>query len=447
MCEWEATRRRRNWSITTVHYVNLSSDRAAYDSTLSTSTSSSCPNADPTAWQCIGTSFFDSYGAFPAGTQYSHNFNLATWNSTGWATLKATVPLACKALRGQLSVWEVGNEPDLYLGSRRPSTYSASDYVTEWENQTSHFESYLLAACPDLASMPRYMIPSPVIAGSKLNVADIFKDLGSKLTANVSQVSVHNYMAGATQAGVTLQKTLMNHTAVKQSIGKHVSYAATAAAADGGNPDYIIGEHNSLYGGGAAGLSDVFGAALWAMDFSLYAASTGVIKRVHFHQSVGSPYAAWWPNSPQQTKPPYYGKMAASTFLAGSNAPGFIVTPFGFGSTSSADLDVGYTVKVNGVVTRYAVLNLREYTGSGTRGSRKHNIAVDYGSTWVVKRLTAANAHSTSGVTFNGYAYEYATQGKPARVSSLPSDEVVKAVNGQVPVTVADSEAIVLIKQ
>ncbi|EJP70231.1 uncharacterized protein BBA_01100 [Beauveria bassiana ARSEF 2860] len=37
---------------------------------------------------------------FPRGTLYSHNFGLATWNSSGVHTLDATVPLACNALRG-----------------------------------------------------------------------------------------------------------------------------------------------------------------------------------------------------------------------------------------------------------------------------------------------------------------------------------------------------------
>ncbi|KAM3566927.1 hypothetical protein ARSEF4850_000098 [Beauveria asiatica] len=44
--------------------------------------------------------FFDSYGAFPSSTLYSHNLHLATWNSSGVHTLDATVPLACNALRG-----------------------------------------------------------------------------------------------------------------------------------------------------------------------------------------------------------------------------------------------------------------------------------------------------------------------------------------------------------
>ncbi|KAJ2973904.1 hypothetical protein NQ176_g6340 [Zarea fungicola] len=127
-----------------------SADRAIYDSSLVTATASSCPNADKGAWQCIGPHFFDSYGAFPKGTLYSHNFNVATWNSSGFNTLAATVPKVCNALRGQLEAFEVGNEPDLWIGSRRPSNYNVQDYLKDWTNSTGRLEAFLQNACPDL---------------------------------------------------------------------------------------------------------------------------------------------------------------------------------------------------------------------------------------------------------------------------------------------------------
>lgn len=36
---------------------------------------------------------------------------------------------------------------------------------------------------------------------------------------------------------------------------------------------YVLGECNSIYGQGAVSVSDVFGAALWNVDFALYMAS------------------------------------------------------------------------------------------------------------------------------------------------------------------------------
>lgn len=47
----------------------------------------------------------------------------------------------------------------------------------------------------------------------------------------------------------------------------------------------VFGEHNSLYNQGKPGLSNSFGAALWGVDFNLYAASVGV-RRVHMHMGT-----------------------------------------------------------------------------------------------------------------------------------------------------------------
>lgn len=153
------------------------------------------------------------------------------------------MPLACNALRGQLENFEIGNEPDLYIPLRRPDSYSVDDYVDEWRNQTARFEQYLEEACPDMAENIKYMFPSVSSPGARLKVSDIFAAAGDSLD-KVTQVSAHNYMDGATRPGVTLQKTLMNHTAVVRSIGGHVKYAKSYTAP---NPDakYIIGEHNS----------------------------------------------------------------------------------------------------------------------------------------------------------------------------------------------------------
>lgn len=419
-----------------------SADRAIYDATLTTPTASSCRHADPGAFQCIGPKFFDSYGAFPKGTLYSHNFNVATWNSSGFHTLEATVPLVCRALRGQLSLFEVGNEPDLYIGKRRGSNYDVDDYLADWTNTTARFEKYLRAACPDMVEHLRYMFPSVSSPGSRLRVPDMYKDAprGDSL-ARVAQVSVHNYMAGATQPGVTLQATLMNHTAVARSLANHVSYAKSIVA----NADYVIGEHNSLYGGGAAGLSDVFGAALWGMDFALHAAATGIVKRVHFHQAIGSPYAAWSPVAPLQTKPAYYGKLAAATFLANASAIRVRTLPLG----GRADVDSGYGAYVDGVLERIAILNLREYdAAAGTsRGRKVYAVKVEPESRWTVKRLWAPGARDKTGVAFNGFAYEAKTAGKPERVSALPSNEQVTAdKGGKLVVEVADSEAVVIVQ-
>jgi len=92
-------------------------------------------------------------------------------------------------------------------------------------------------------------------------------------------------MSGAESPGVTLQGTLMNHTNVKRAIKAHVDEYLAILSSDQSAPPPIFGEHNSLYNQGRPGLSNAFGAALWGLDFNLYAASQG-FKRVHMHQGT-----------------------------------------------------------------------------------------------------------------------------------------------------------------
>lgn len=177
-------------------------------------------------------------------------------------------------------MWEYGNEPDLYRGKWRPSDWTVSQYVAEWLNGTSHLREYLLAACPEQGA-PQFMAPSFSSPGSAFNQVAAFQD-GLDSRDAVREKSLHNYITGVTSPGVTLQGTLMNHNVTVNSLNKHVAAANALAAVD--PKPYVIGECNSLHGGGAVGLSDTFGAALWVMDFTLYAASTGVVKRLHYHR-------------------------------------------------------------------------------------------------------------------------------------------------------------------
>lgn len=53
--------------------------------------------------------------------------------------------------------------------------------------------------------------------------------------------------------------------------------------------DYILGETNSYSCHGAPNVSNVAGAALWGLDYALYASQIG-ISRLQFHQGIGFKY-------------------------------------------------------------------------------------------------------------------------------------------------------------
>ena len=226
----------------------------------------------------IGPSFFESYSTWP-GTKFSHGFNFGNNGSAGRETLLATIPLACKALEnGKLFNWELGNEPDLYStsaqGPVRPHSWNEETYVNQWLNGTRTIRLGLAQACPNLTSNASYGYLAPSFAGTSntLNPIITWRD-GLDADKNIKLISSHNYIGGATQPGVTLQGTLMNHSSTVASISHQINESRLLSNY---SLPFILGETNSLYNQGAPGLSDSFGAALWGIDFNLWCASQGI---------------------------------------------------------------------------------------------------------------------------------------------------------------------------
>lgn len=86
---------------------------------------------------------------------------------------------------------------------------------------------------------------------------------------------------------------LSNHTVLWLNVSQYVPQVAAADAA--GTP-LVFGETNSVSCSGRSGISDTFGAALWATDYVLMAASIGMPK-VFFHLGAQSQYSAFTPEA------------------------------------------------------------------------------------------------------------------------------------------------------
>ncbi|KAI1490471.1 hypothetical protein F5X96DRAFT_679062 [Biscogniauxia mediterranea] len=420
----------------------------------------------------IGPSFFESYTTWP-DVKFSHGFNLGGNNdSRRWDTLLQTVPLACKALgRERLYAWEYGNEPDLYstnaLAPVRSLEWNESDYVAEWLNGTRTIKALLREHCPELAGNDTYGYIAPSFAGTNGHLkAPVAWADGLDGDGDIKYFSSHNYISSADALGVTLQGTLMNHTRTMESIEVHLAeYASIAPTTTTPKPPHIFGEQNSLSHQGLPGTSDTFGAALWALDFSLYAAARG-LARVHTHMGTGYRYASWQPGPApaSSTRPPYYANVATAAFLCGRSRVSVSAIPH------ASDVDAAYAAYAayaGGTLARVAVLNLRAYNYSSTsnsssssvwtgRGERRNRPTRTYaldvrglledGATALVRRLLANGSDAVAGVTWDGasYAYELAA-GRAVRMPNVTRGETVEVVRGGVvEVGVPDASAVVL---
>lgn len=241
-------------------------------------------------------------------------------------------------------------------------------------------------------------------------------------------------MGGATQPGVTLQKTLMNHTSVMNSVDQHATLAQELQS-DGLTPGipYILGEMNSLYNEGKPGLSNSFGAALWGVDFNLYSASQS-LHRTHMHQGTDYRYASWQPvqtnKTTKGTKAPYYGNVMVAAMLSANHNDQVRVQNLPL----DQDTESAYAAYVNGNLARLAVVNMQEYNYTGStaesqRPSAKYAFQLPeqaHGKSLAVQRLMANGSDAITGITWNGWSYNYElNNGKPVRLHNVTIGETV----------------------
>ncbi|KAF3021966.1 hypothetical protein E8E14_010185 [Neopestalotiopsis sp. 37M] len=391
-----------------------------------------------------GKSFFEGYQVLD-NVKFSHGFNLGANGTVGFNNLASTLPLACKALNeSNLAYFEIGNEADQYASTKsnrgpiRAPGWNASLWLNDWRNRSATLDS--LWADSGCDNTPFRLI-APSFAG-RTWIEPAFEASFADYAESVSAIAAHSYVAGANSAGVTLQGTLMNHTTTQSVVDAHVEIMGAVAAYT--DLPYMIGEGNSLSSQGRSGVSNSFGAALWNIDFALYAASVG-IHRIHLHNGVGYNYAAWHPSSWNGTTPvtkaPYYGNLATAATLGNvaRNQTQVLAIPM------SNATDSAYVIYKDGSLASIAILNMvaYNYTDPATaRPSTTYSFSIadesDY-TACTVKRLMANGSDSVTGVTWDGYSYNYElANGKASRLTNITNSEEessIEVVNGTFNVT------------
>ncbi|KAK0731528.1 glycoside hydrolase superfamily [Lasiosphaeris hirsuta] len=426
----------------------------------------------------IGPSYFESYNAWKH-VKFSHGLNLGLGgnSSRGWRSLQDTVPLVCKALgKGKLYAWQYGNEPDLYStsaqGPVRPSSWDEATYVEQWLNGTRMVKTLIEEHCPELLNGYGYLAPAFGGVNNRLKAPKAWA-AGINSDKNIELFSTHNYISGAASPGVTLQDTLLNHAVTKRSVDAHIAEYTTLRTQDPSETPLIFGECNSLYNQGRPGLSNTFGAALWAVDFLLYSASAG-FKRVHLHMGTDYRYASWQPIATNRTtigtKAPYYGNIAAAAFLGNlAKQPSTVVEISLPGRGNYESAYAAYT-RAGTTLARLIVLNMHGHNttvdGAGlvplpetpARGAVNYTFTIAAvagmssagaklpipGTVVGIQRLWANGSDAITGITWDGWSYNHELdEGRPVRLKNVTVWETaVIDADGGVTITVPHSSAI-----
>ncbi|KAK7539301.1 uncharacterized protein J3D65DRAFT_618158 [Phyllosticta citribraziliensis] len=202
---------------------------------------------------------------------------------------------------GTLDALEIGNEPQWYhtaVYNDRNASWSPEAYLEEWDEW----------ARAVLVGTGLHQVEGPHFHG--LTLAGVVppewnsaKVLDSLDNSTVKAVSQHYYQS---TNGGTLQDTLMNHTFTKTRMANY-SQAIRTLQTNGNNIPIVFGEVGSALGDGGSAdyaLNSRLGAALWTVDWLLYAMTLG-IRQVSMQLGIDYPFAGFQPATVNASSSPY----------------------------------------------------------------------------------------------------------------------------------------------
>jgi hypothetical protein len=178
-------------------------------------------------------------------------------------TLAADEAQALAKLGPRLAGAECGNEPNHYASNHyRPAPYGFAEHKVDWE------------ACADV--MGKLRIAAPDLSGPT-STAQWFDQFAQAEHARVDMLTAHNY------TGATSLTDLLSPRIHAKELADVTPQLNSAKAV--GLP-IRLDETNSTVGGGTPGISDVYGSALWALDYNLNLAQAG-FAGLNFHGGFG----------------------------------------------------------------------------------------------------------------------------------------------------------------
>jgi len=324
-------------------------------------------------------------------------------------------------LGGKLIGFQVGNEPDLYAAhGRRNSTYGPYDYFNDFANVADAVEND-----PNIPTKNNLIAPN--IAGTWTPESVWDTGFIPSFTNNVGALAVEHYPndncyaqfgIGSPVNPQDIFPSYLNHTSGVGIVQPYLNSTAIAQAA--GKP-FLMFETNTASCGGFPGLSDSFGAAMWALDYSLqmaYSNFSGALLHVSGEDVYYNPFIP--PPRNQSTfhqwtvTPIFYAVLAVAETLGTSDASQIVDLQANEGNTYTP----AYAVYENGECTRLALFNfvtdptgLSTYTATFSVGGSTGEATP---ASVQVKYLTAPSVSEKVNVTWAGQTYgaTFATDGR-----------------------------------
>ena len=401
----------------------------------------------------IGPRYFEVINRFPSNTPIIFGLNLAYSESDYIDQVTTMATQAVNRLTDvNLISFEIGNEPDLYLQNGfRTGSWSGQVYTQEWLDRADAIYQQVLK--PN--KLPSNFFEPGATAstiGTSFQVNDL-DQFGIDVKANGS---TNSYVATWNQhdyyyyIGVsTYPITAYSFMTLSTTNDQFAAWISQIKQAEATNIPYALREMGVVGPIGLVDVTDIFGAALWSLNFFLYAATLN-ISSVGMHMTDNSNASAWQPIEYYGNQPfvrPNYYAFAAFDQLIGPTCQaqigGYIIPdiPGNYGGRIAT-----YSVYQAGTLSSIVLINSNPANVSMTN---KPSLTWDLslptqfaGQDLYLHYLTNTGADAKHGTTFNGISYEESGDGTPTLVNdTLTSVRIGN--DGSVSVTVRDTQAVI----
>ncbi|KAF8072084.1 glycoside hydrolase family 79 protein [Lyophyllum atratum] len=413
-----------------------SEDRATFNAAIQT-TQLVFPAITPTTPypeatnSTVGDTFFRATQFLPPNTHVIWGLNFGQNNITtafleAKSIAKAFASPAIMGAKIVLDAIEIGNEADFYGGGARPTGWNMTQYVKEWTSFATNVSSAVGISSTSHTKFWGGAFALSSHSTSGFSPQSAFSQGLTKSTAGsrIATFSQHHYSGSFCAGSGGLLQDLMTKSTIR---GNLTSFKPDITATRALGLDYVLGETNSYACHGAPGVSNSAGAALWGLDYALFATQIG-ISRVFFHQGLGYKYNHIQPAAltrsildgstlpsplPAHVQPTYYGAIVAAEAIGKS------------GSTRAVELSIddiriaGYAFFEGTKLVRALFINSNAFLrGASTRASTHLDLSFTgtgrAPTTVSVKRLKIGHADDQSGLTWGGQSYETSGDGRPS---------------------------------
>ncbi|KAG2075500.1 glycoside hydrolase family 79 protein [Suillus decipiens] len=316
---------------------------------------------------------------------------------------------------GYLLGFQVGNEPDLYAAHGvRPSTYSPSDYFGEF--------GVVVAAINNDGNIPvKNNLVAPSITGGWTPESVWNTGLVQSYSSSLGALAVEHYPTDNCYATygvgtpVIPQDVFQNFLSHSSGINIIAPYLNSTSYAQANGLPFIMMETNSASCGGLPGISDTFGAALWALDYGLqmaYSNFTGAMMHVGGQDVYYNPFTPPPTNQSmyhQWTIGPVFYSTMVITEVFGPSGNAQIID---LQANNDSMVTPAYAIYENGAPVRLVLLN---YV-SDPSGASDYTATISIGGSAIgqgnatpaqiqVKYLVAPSVSEKSNITWAGQTF------------------------------------------